>query len=167
MSKRVHASVALPPVVGSTGELKERNVKTAEQIAAWLNRFVLLATTVIFTAIGLRFVVDPARGAAESGISLGSALASTTARVGLGAFPLGFAIVTLVCLLSKRRLVTGVSFVVAVIGSALIVRLLSILADGPVPQSLRLLPPELILLTLSVASLLLELRSRRRLPKAA
>jgi hypothetical protein len=140
-------------------------MKTAEQIAPWLNRLVLLATTVIFTAIGLRFVVDPVHGAAESGISLGSALASTTARVSLGAFPLGFAIVTLVCLLSKRRLVTGVEFVVAVVGSALIVRLLSILADGPVPQSLRLLAPEVILVTLSVFSLFLELRKRRHLPK--
>jgi hypothetical protein len=147
--------------------LQERNLKKTEQIAAWLNRFVLLATTVIFTAIGLRFTVDPVHGAAESGISLGSALASTTARVSLGAFPLGFAIVTLVCLLSKRRLATGVRFVVAIMGSALTVRLLSILADGPVPQSLRLLAPEAILLTLSVASLSLESRRRRHLPKTA
>ena len=142
-------------------------MKTVEQIAPWLNRLVLLATTVIFTAIGLRFVVDPVYGAAESGISLASALASTTARVSLGAFPLGFAIVTLVCLMSKQRLVTGVGFVVAVVGSALVVRLLSILADGPVPQSLRLLAPEVILLTLSVPSLFLELRKRRHLPRTA
>jgi hypothetical protein len=142
-------------------------MKAVERIATWVNRFVLLATTVIFTAIGLRFVVDPAHGAAESGISLGSALASTTARISLGAFPLGFAIVTLACLMSKRRLVTGVSFVVAVVGSALIVRLLSILADGPVPQSLRLIAPEVILLTLSLASLFLELRTRRHRPSTA
>ena len=142
-------------------------MKAVEQIAAWVNRFVLLVTTVIFTAIGLRFVVDPVHGAAESGMSLGSALASTTARVSLGAFPLGFAIVTLVCLMSRRRLVTGVCFVVAVVGSALIVRLLSILADGPVPQSLRLLAPEVVLLTLSVASLFLEVRARRYRPGTA
>ena len=142
-------------------------MKTVEQIAPWLNRLVLLAATVIFTAIGLRFVVNPVDGAAESGISLGSALASTTARVSLGAFPLGFAIVTLVCLMSKRRLVAGVGFVVAVVGSAFIVRLLSILADGPVPQSLRLLAPEVILLTLSAPSLFLELRKRRHLPRTA
>ena len=71
--------------------------------APWINRFVLAAATIIFTMIGLRYVADPAAASAATGVTLNSLLASTTTRVGFGAFPLAFAIYSAWFLFSKRR----------------------------------------------------------------
>jgi uncharacterized protein DUF4345 len=131
------------------------------RFAPWISRIVLLGATVIFSMIGLRYITDPIQASAATGISLGSALAATTTRVGSGAFPLGFAIFTFACLLSRRRLLTGVSLVAIVITTAIIVRIFSIIADGPAPESTRLFIPEAIMLTLSVAGIVLE-RARRQ-----
>jgi len=106
--------------------------------------------------IGLRYVADPVGASAATGVTLTSGLAVTTTRIGFGAFPLGFAIFSLVCLLSTRRLITGVSLVATVISTAIVVRLFSIVADGVVPQSLRLFVPETVILLLAFTGLLLE-----------
>jgi hypothetical protein len=134
--------------------------------APWISRLVLLGATFIFTMIGLRYIIDPVRASAATGVSLGSALASTTTRVGSGAFPLGFAIFTFACLLSARRLLTGVSLVAIVITTAIIVRIFGLMADGPAPESTRLFIPEAAMLTLAVAGIVLELARRRRQPDA-
>jgi len=131
-------------------------MKAFTKYAPWINRVVLFGAALVFTAMGLRYIFDPLRTSAAAGVSLGSPLASTTARIGFGAFPLGIAIFTLACLASKRRLLTGVRLVATVIATAVAVRLFSIAADGAVPQSLQLLIPEGVILALSVAGLALE-----------
>jgi hypothetical protein len=131
------------------------------RFAPWISRFVLLGATLVFTRIGLRYIADPVHAAAETGVSLSSALAATTTRVSSGAFPLGFAIFTLFCLLSTRRLHTGVSLVAIVVTTAIVVRIFGMIADGPAPESTRLFIPEAVMLTLAVAGIILE-RARRR-----
>jgi hypothetical protein len=131
-------------------------VKRISHFALWINRVVLCAATLIFTMIGLRYVADPVGASAATGVALTSGLAVTTTRIGFGAFPLGFAIFSLVCLLSTRRLITGVSLVATVISTAIVVRLFSIVADGAVPQSLRLFVPETVIFLLAFTGLLLE-----------
>ena len=64
----------------------------------WIYRVVLAAAAFIFTMIGMRYVADPVHAAAATGVTLGSAFATTTTRIGFGAFPLGFAIFSFVCL---------------------------------------------------------------------
>jgi hypothetical protein len=95
-----------------------------------------------------------ARGGKSSGF------ATTTTRIGFGAFPLSFALFSLGCLLSGR-LVAGVSLVATVDATVMAVRLFSLSADGPVAESIRLFLPEVILLLLSISGLLLE-RARDR-----
>jgi hypothetical protein len=130
------------------------------KLAPWLNRFALFAVTVIFAFVGLRFSVDPADAARATGITLGSALAATTMRVTSGALPLGFSIVTLYCLTSRRRLLIGSTFVSAIVGVAVIIRALSMAVDGVTAEGLRPIFPEIAVLLISITGQLLELRVR-------
>lgn len=120
------------------------------------SRFVLAGATLIFTMIGLRYITDPVRASAETGVTLGSALAATTTRVGSGAFPLGFAIFISICLFSKRRLFAGVGLISVVITTAIVVRIVGLIADGPAPESTRLFIPEGVMFALSLTAIALE-----------
>src|SRR5689334_18231540 len=83
------------------------SMRTLLRFSPWINRLVLAAATLIFTMISLRYIIDPVRASAATGVSLNSGLAVTTTRVGFGGFPLAFAIFSLVCLFSTRRLQVG------------------------------------------------------------
>ena len=131
-------------------------MRRISHFALWVNRVVLCAAVLIFTMIGVRYVSDPVGASAATGVTLNSGLAVSTTRIGFGAFPLAFAIFSLVCLLSNRRLITGVSLVATVISTAIIVRVFSVLADGVIPQSVRLFVPETVILLLALTGLLLE-----------
>jgi hypothetical protein len=140
----------------------------ASRFAPWINRLVLSAAAFIFSTIGFRYIADPVRAAAATGVTLGSGLASTTTRIGFGAFPLAFALFSFACLLSNRRLRAGVSLVATVVATAIAVRLFSIAADGATPQSTRLFAPEIVILILALSGLFLEAaRSRRHTGGAA
>ena len=77
------------------------------QFSHWLGRLVLLAAASLFIMIGSKYLSNPIHMAANDGISLGSGMAITRLRIGFGAFPLGFAIIILFCLVSKARLLPG------------------------------------------------------------
>ncbi len=113
------------------------------------------------TMIALRNLRDPIGATLPMGIVLTSPTAITVVRVGFGGFPLGFAIALLACLVATRRLLTGVSFVAAVIGAATGARIQGLVLDGATPYNLALLRPEVVLLTLSVVAIVLERRRRR------
>jgi hypothetical protein len=136
-------------------------MKRLTRFAPWLSRAVLAGATLIFSMIGLRNITDPVHNSAEIGIRLGSALASTTTRVESGAIPLGFAIFTLICLVSSRWVLAGVGLVSIVITTAIIVRVLGLVTDGPAPESTRLFIPEGLMLALSVTAIILESQRRR------
>ena len=136
-------------------------MKRLTRFAPWISRAVLAGATLIFSMIGLRYITDPVHYSAEIGVSLGSALASTTTRVGSGAFPLGLAIFTLICLISRRWLLAGVGLVLIVVTTAIIVRVLGLVVDGPAPQSIRLFIPEGVMLVLAVTAIILEAQRRR------
>jgi len=127
----------------------------------WLTRLILGAATLIFTLIGVKYITDPVRAAASFNISLGSAPAITSMRVGFGAFPVGFAIIVASCLVSTSRLLLGLYFVATIIGVATAARVLGIVVDGAAPESVVLLRPEVALLALSVVGVLLESGRRR------
>lgn len=131
-------------------------MRRISHFALWVNRVVLCAAVLIFTMIGVRYVANPVGASAATGVTLTSGLAVSTTRIGFGAFPLAFAIFSLVCLLSNRRLITGVSLVATVISTAIIVRVFSVLADGVIPQSVKLFVPETVILVLALTGLLLE-----------
>ena len=133
----------------------------AHRIVSWLGRIVLLATSVIFVLIGLRYLTNPVGAAAEFHIALGSAAGATSLRVGSGAFPLAFAATLLVCLASSRRRLFGLGMVAAVMGLATGARLLGLVVDGPAAESSRLLAPEIVLAALSLFCVGFERNARR------
>jgi hypothetical protein len=126
------------------------------RFAPWINRLALAMVSVIFATIGVRSVVDPVDAAGATGLVLNSALAVTTARIAFGAFPLGFALFSISCLISRRRMTAGVSLIAVLVTTVIVVRIVGVLADGAVTESVRLFVPEVFLLALSVSGLLLE-----------
>lgn len=133
----------------------------------WLGRIVLAIFTIIFTLIGLRFIADPVGAAAGSGITLGTPVGITIARVGFGAFPLGCAVNAAFCLASARRLLAGLFFVSSMVSVVLVIRVVGILVDHTSHESLRVLGAEVVLLALSAVSLFAELSRRRYRPGEA
>jgi hypothetical protein len=131
------------------------------RFAPWIHRIVLAAATLVFTGIGMRYIADPVQAAAATGATLNTALAATTTRIGFGAFPIGIAIFTFTSLLSSRRLVAGVRLVAILVTSAIVVRLIGIIADGAVPASSRLFVPEGVILALALTGLILQPKSER------
>jgi hypothetical protein len=132
-----------------------------QRIASWLGRLALLASTVIFTIIGLRYLLDPVAASAELQTTFGSAAGIISMRVGFGAFPLAFAAILAVCLFSSRHTRFGLGMVATLMGTAAAARLYGLALDGPAAQSTRLLAPELVLLALSLSSLMGARRSAR------
>jgi len=132
------------------------------RFAPWINRWALSASTLVFTMIALRYIVDPVRASAATGVTLAPGLATTVTRIGFGAFPLAVAIFTFSCLFSKRRQAAGVELVAIVMFTAIVVRLISVAMAGATAQSTRLFIPETAILLLSLTGMVLE-RSRRKL----
>ena len=89
--------------------------------------------------IALRSLRDPIGATLPLDIALQSPTAVTIVRVGLGGFPLGFAIAVLGCLISTRRLLTGLSLILAIVGAATVARLQGLILDGVTPYNLGLL----------------------------
>jgi hypothetical protein len=136
-----------------------------ERAVIWFNRLVLLAAASIMTAIAIRQLRDPVGSTAAIGIVLSSPTAVTVARVGLGGFPLGFAIALGGCLISTKRLLTGVSLVAAVVGAATVARIQGLVIDGATAYNLGLLRPEFALLSLSTIGIVLERRRKTASPE--
>jgi hypothetical protein len=131
--------------------------------APWFPRLLLLLATVLFFLIGFRYLGDPVNKAAADSIVLGSVMAISRVRVGFGGFPLALSFILLGCLLSPRRLLTGLTVLATTVAVVTAARLIGIAIDGPVEEAVRLLRVEIVLLALSVAFIFLERARLRRL----
>jgi hypothetical protein len=119
----------------------------------WLARIALLLATLILAAIARKNILDPAAAAAASAMALQSPLAYTNMRASFGAFPLGCAIFTLTCLTRRRLYAIGLYFVMALIGTALLIRGYGVIVDGTIQPSLRVLVAESVIFLLAAAAL--------------
>ena len=122
------------------------------RVMPWISRAVLLAALVVLALISRKFIADPVEAAAASDITLDSPLAITNMRASFGAFPLGCALFALLCLVTSSLRKTGLVFVALIIGTALVVRIFGIIADGTFAESLRVTIAESVLLCLSLAA---------------
>ncbi len=130
--------------------------------APWLPRILLLLATALFSLIGFRYLGDPVNKAAADSIVLGSVMAISRVRVGFGGFPLALSLILFGCLLSQKRLLTGLTVLTTTVGVVTVARLVGIAVDGPAEEAIRLLRVEIILLALSVAAIFLERARLRR-----
>jgi hypothetical protein len=114
------------------------------RFAPWLSRLILLAVTLLFASLAWPALVDPVHEAAAHGVSLGSAEALSRVRIGFGAAPLVSAIIAFVCLISPRRVLTGLYFVLIWVGVITVVRVIGVAINGPNDFDLRVLRPEFV-----------------------
>jgi hypothetical protein len=125
-----------------------------------LSKILLAAVTAIFTAIGVRFLINPVGAASARGIVLNNGIAITTARVGFGVFPIGLAAVMFTALVSARFRVAGLRFLSGLFAFALVVRIFSVYADHS--SDTRLIAVEAVILLLTIAAMRIETRRLER-----
>ena len=136
------------------------------KVSPWLIRIFLTPPIVILALIASRYLFHPVQAAMAVGISFVTPLGTTIARVGLGAFPLACSLFTFSCLLSSRRLLTGLGFVATVMGAALVVRVFGMLADGTTKENMHLVIAELVFLVLMIVGIFIERGRRQQIPQA-
>ena len=127
----------------------------------WLNRVILIIVSGLFIMIGLRNILHPAEAANKVNIILNSATAFSVARVSMGAFPLGFAILILTTVFFNNQLLNGIYAVFILMIITSITRIMSLRLDGHSDFGQMVLVPELIITLLSATGLYLELRRRK------
>jgi len=132
----------------------------------WFSRALLLVASVLFLAIASRNIVDPAATEGPVGIAFGAPGGVTVARVGFGAFPLGFAIILIGCLVAERRLLLGLRLLNTLVVAITAVRILGLVVDGPAAFTLKVLRPEIALAVLSTVAVYLESKRRTRATSA-
>lgn len=130
------------------------------KFSPWLSRLIILAVAGLFAMISFKFILDPQHAAANSGITLESALGYTNTRAGFGGFPLGFAVILVFSVFSSRRLLAALASIATVAAVILAVRLYGAEQDGTFSQSAHLLIPEAAILVISLLGVRME--SRRR-----
>jgi Domain of unknown function (DUF4345) len=126
----------------------------------WFNRVVLAGATLLFSLIGVRYIVDPVSEVAPHAITLGSPEAITMMRVS-GAVFVGLAAVLFMSLVSDRRLRGGIAVLALVSIAVTAVRLFGLVVDGAGPFTLKVLKPEIALVLLSTLGFLFETRRVR------
>ena len=153
------------PIVFLHGNPTSSYMKRFSRGVIWFNRSVIGAATFVMAMIAVRQLRDPVGAAAALDIVLRSPTAVTVARVGLGGFPLGFAMALCGCLISTKRLLTGVFLIAAVVGAATVARIQGLILDGATADNLGLLRPEFALLLLSTIGIVLERRRVATIPE--
>ena len=124
----------------------------SDRVTSWVSRAVLLAALTVLILISRKFIGHPVDAAAASDMTLGSPLVITNMRASFGAFPLGCALFVLLCLVTSSLRKTGLVFVALIVGTALVVRIFGVVADGTLAESLRVLIAETVLLGLSLGA---------------
>jgi len=130
------------------------------QRSAWFGRIVLASAALLLLRISLDHMIDPAGAASPNQITLGSPAALTIMRVSGSVF-LAVALALAACVVSERRLLDGLVLLAIFATTITAVRLIGLLVDGPAPFTVKVLKPELALVLLSGAALLVERRRRR------
>lgn len=122
-----------------------------------ISRLPLAIVVIVFTLISVRHLLNPVGTAASQGLSVVSPQGITMLRIGFAAFPLSIAIMGFLCLISTRRLLSGLYMTLIVVGTGTTIRVLGTWMDHSSGEGGRLLAPELILLVLIILGIRLEL----------
>lgn len=133
----------------------------APRHSIWFGRLVLGGATILFSFIAIRQIADPIGASTPHQIALGSSDAVTIMRVTGGLF-LGLALVLVACIVSERRLLTGLGVLATVNAVVTAVRVMGLIVDGPGPFTLQVLKPEVALVVLSAIAFFVERRRRQR-----
>lgn len=125
-----------------------------------LIRFPLVALTAVLIMIAIRYLADPVGAAAQVGIAITSPGGAIVARVGFGAFPLGFAAFFAACLFSGDRLILALHTELMLLGIVMAVRMTG-MAVVRSSETAKLLLPEAVMALLCIAAIRLKRRERK------
>jgi hypothetical protein len=131
-------------------------MNTFWKASPWISRVLVLMSTAIFVMISIDPLAHPAANAASQGIAFTSSLGETLFRVSFAGFPLGCAAFLAYCLLSGRRTLIGLIFSALVLGILLVVRIYGMEVDSTVQQSMPLVKPEIVLVTITLLGIAIE-----------
>ena len=121
---------------------------------------ILAPPALLFTQIALKYLTTPVKVSAGSGALLTTPASITDARAS-GALFLGLALVAAYGLVTGRRL-PSLAVLAAVVGAVTAARMLGLAVDGPAPETVFKLVPEVVLTTLLTTAFVIE---RRRLSR--
>lgn len=138
-----------------------------ERTSRRVSQIVLGLAALLLLTIARKYIFDPAGAATSSGIALASSLGVTNTRAGVGGFALGCAIFAALCIARPRRAMSGLWFLITVIGSVFLVRVFGILNDGTAAQSQPVLIAEAVLLAVIAGALALARAARSRSASAS
>jgi hypothetical protein len=136
-------------------------VSSQSRLALWLGRLTLTATGIIFASVSLRFLFATAQNGQYLGMLPSPAnpsLGTISIRVGYGIYTLSFVLVSMFSL-ATSQIRAGLFFVLFMMALLLGVRIANGLAGGAMAENPYILVGEMILLTLSMASLVLDFRT--------
>lgn len=128
---------------------------------AILIRIPLVALTLILALIAFRYLLNPVEAASSVGVAFTSPGGITVARVGFGAFPLGFVAFFLNSLLSQRQLLPGLRTELALLAIVIAVRILGMVGAHSAETGLLLIP-EVVIAALCVLAMRLETNRQKR-----
>ena len=132
----------------------------SSRAAAIFTRVPMIALSFVLTMIALRYLLHPIEAASAAGITFTSPGGITVARVGFAGFPLGFAAFFLSCLISQKRLLSGLNTELSLLTIMIGVRLISMATLHSLATA-KLLAPEAVMAVLCVFAIRLELNRRR------
>jgi hypothetical protein len=135
-------------------------MKTFWKAAPWIGKVIVLISAAIFVMISIEPLVHPAANAASQGIAFTSSVGATLFRVSFAGFPIGCAAFLAYCLVSSRRTLTGLIFSALMLGALLAVRVYGMEIDSTVQQSMPLVKPEIVLVAITLAGVVMETRRR-------
>ena len=142
----------------SSVNLGQIEKKKAGFLTQLFSRIVTIPPTMIMILIGMRFIVHPNRGLAETGVTLSTPEAVTDTRV-MGALALTIAFVLAQFLFSRSRSRAANVTVIALMGAVLAVRMFGFSIDGTTlamgTQKVKL-TGEVVFLTLNSIALALQ-----------
>lgn len=121
----------------------------------------MIGLTVVLSLIAFRYLTNPVQAASAAGIAFTSPGGITVARVGFAGFPLAFAVFFLSCLVSQRRILTGLRTELTLLGIVMGVRMLG-MAVAHSAETANLLVPEAAMAALCIIAIRLEMSRRKR-----
>lgn len=124
-------------------------------------RVLLVLAATLFAFLGLKYFNDPVGTTAVDSISLASPAGITDMRV-VGAVFLACGLTTVFTLLSPDRVLSGLRFVLTIVGTVTLARLYGFLVDGAPASTVTKLRTEVILVGIFAIGLVFETIRQRR-----
>jgi len=112
------------------------------RVAPIFTRVLLIYAIFNFGVVGMIYIINPFPITSQIGIELNSAVAVTNARVGLGGFHVGVAVMAAYCAFSKHRVWAGLQIALCMTIVPVLARVYGVFVDGPEEQTLMLLRVE-------------------------